>query len=314
MKEDLVMKRLLPLIITIVLTVSLLGGCAMKPAVDTSLIKDDLLVPSEYLESGYFPDMQAALEKGLVLEPVDFTYIADISGDPPPLGWDHTQMPGESPLLPREGFTEERILQVPDEYFYTLQAYYRKAFEVYLLQTTRLDLIEKEIEEAGLDFRQVRYEKMSRLERLSNLDLKHMYICIPMRIEQLSQADADELKRLYAENGSEITKEALEFVKRTYPTVIREAVFDGVSYPLQTASGISWNPESLVISFTMPRVYDEEGNPAEDKTAPGEREQFLLEKLPLYWKEMQGLLDAPLTFVVERQGGSYLYTITNEVH
>lgn len=287
----------------------------MKPAVDMSLVKDGLVIPSGYIESGYLPDMQAAIERGLVLETVDFTYVVDVSGNPPMPGGNHLLLPGEISYPLKEGVAAETTIQIPDEYYLTLQAYYRKAFEAYLLQMLRLDLIEKKIEESGLDFRQVEYEEMSRFEKLSNLNLKHMYICIPMRIEQLSQVDADELKRLYAENGSEITKEALEFVKHTYPTVIREAVFDGETYYLQTSYGISWNPESLVISFTMPDVYGEGNAWGEEQWAAEEaREKFLLDILPRYWKEMQVSLDAPLTLLIEVSDRYYRYTITDEIY
>jgi len=283
----------------------------MNSSVDMSLVKDGLVIPSEYLESGNLPDMQAAIEKGLVLESVYYTYIADAPGVEPTPGWNHNLLPGERDSYLHKDLTVEATIQVPDQHYYTLQAYYLKAFEVYLLKTLRLDLIEKEIASSDLDFREVEYERMSRLQRLSNLDLKYLYICIPMRIENLSQEDADKLKYLYAENGSEITEEALEFVVRTYPEVIKYETFTG-GYPLQTGYGISWHPESLVISFPVPypSEYTEHEDWTEERKLLGiAREEFILENLPLYWERMQPLLNVPLTLVAERDGAFYLYTI-----
>jgi len=195
-------KLLLSLLTSSALILSFCGGCATKPVVNMGIVKEGLAVPGSYSELGYHPNLQLATERGLVLEPLDYTHYDYISSDDIPDG-------GFSQPVPFIiGVTEEKTIQVPDEYFFTLQAYYRKSFEVYLLTTLRLDLIEKEIEDSGLGFRQMDYKEMSLLERLSNLNLKHLYICVPMRIEQLSQQDADELKRLYAENGPEITEEA----------------------------------------------------------------------------------------------------------
>lgn len=310
----------MPLSISLMITLSLLGGCFMKPPVNMNLVKEGLALLAEYPEEVEFDtNLEAAIARGLVLEPAEVTYIDYVDGflGPQEDGSYRIRPPVEPgsrfsyPTDLIEGETEEKIRFAPDVHFYILQAYYKKALEVYLLQTLRLDLYEKKLADYGFDFGKVDHENMSSLEKLSNLDLKHMYLCIPMRIEQLSLEDAAVLKHLYEENGAEITEEAIEFIKRTYPEVIKERT----PY-MKTPCGLSWDPQSVVISFKVPDIseyYEDEEWISERQKMMWNPEQFLLDNLPRYWEEMQPLLDVPLTLVIERQRGHYKYTVTDVI-
>jgi len=61
----------------------------------------------------------------------------------------------------------------------------------------------------------------------------------------------------------------------------------------------------------MPWEYGDDDSWDERRAAAKQREQFLLGALPHYLKEMQPLLDTPLTLVIEERQGNYRYTTTD---
>jgi hypothetical protein len=190
------------------------------------------------------------------------------------------------------------------ENYMETQAYYRKALEYYLLETLRLDIYEDEMEASGLDFWPASEDSMAFSKKYSNLNLIHLYLFNNLYIEQMSSEDIALLEDLYQTNGTVITPEALELVKRTHPEVIQILDSDGNAYPdntypLITPSGVSVDPRSLIIAFNDPFHYDENGSRI--LTNQQERSDYLLERLPKIRAEIAQKVGVPVTlFVMER--------------
>ena len=256
----------------------------METELDLSSVPEGLSVPGEHGLGAWYPEMELAYEKGLMAT----------KPEPPPER--PAPVPGNDPEP--DGYFDQRYCE--------RYAYYRKAMEAYLLSTLRLDVYDKQMEDSGLSFIPMPEPKKGKYQKLSVLQLDHLYIYNSPHIERLSEEDVAILERLYEENGQtgEVTQEALDFVERTYAKLIIDLdPLTGEPYPdnvflIQSGDGTSWDPDSLVIVFLAPYRYDESGNYMPDE---GEliyqREDWLVAKLPRMRLQMMERVDMPVTLV-----------------
>jgi len=219
-----------------------------------------------------------------------------------------------NPLIDYYDLARDKGLMGPqdtsfDEHHLELLAYYRKAFEQYMLVTLRLDTIDQGIEESGLGFAPWWDEKMtlyamSTYDQDTMLSLRHLFLRSPIHLERLSTDDLATLEALYAENGSTVTQEALDFVARTYPELIRVFVFgrpvkEGIYVSLGPGGGACADPDSLVIAFT-----DDDHNEGDDESDDWQaRYSYLKECLPSLQEELSKKLSVPVTLIIIERGG-----------
>ncbi|MDR2106584.1 MAG: hypothetical protein LBP24_04175 [Coriobacteriales bacterium] len=197
----------------------------------------------------------------------------------------------------------EKGLGDPERYserYMELQAYYRKALEVHLLEVLRLDLYEEEFATSKLGFMPESDKHMSYQQRYSMLKLDHLYLRNDLYIGHLSTEDIALLEALHAQNGAEVTPEAVEFAKRTYPEVIWNYDIDGKPYDasrdLQFEPGTTAPPNALMIAFCNPSHFTEEGE--FDSTNADERAEFILKRLPEIKAEMEAKLPVPVAVLL----------------
>ena len=150
----------------------------METEVDLSSVPDGLNVPGEQGLPAWYSEMELAYEKGLMATKPELP-----SGRP--------TATGSKPA--RDGYFDQRYCE--------RYAYYRKAMEVYLLKTLRLDVYDKQIKDSGLSFIPMPDGKKGEYQRLSVLQLSHIFIYSSPHIERLSTEDVAILERLYLENG-----------------------------------------------------------------------------------------------------------------
>jgi hypothetical protein len=292
------MKRLGYVLMALVLAIGL-GGCELETKMDSSSVPDGLKVPNEKWLQASFYEMELAHEKGLMAA--------------------RPEKPSEY-LAPVPGNTSEK-----DGYFDThysqRYAYYRKAMEVYLLQTLRLDVYDKQVEDSGLSFIPMPESKRGEYQRLSVLELNHLYIQNSPHIERLGAKDIALLNRLYDENGQSgvVTQEALDLVARTYPELIRqydaltEAPFPDGSLTRQDTIS-AWDPNSLVVVFLVPDRFDENGNSIpDDIPLMHQREDWLVAELPKMRKQMMEQVDVPVTLVTCKSYSHWDIVFDNEI-
>jgi hypothetical protein len=187
------------------------------------------------------------------------------------------------------------------ERYMELQAYYRKALEVHLLEVLRLDLYEEEFATSKLDFIPEPETRISYYQRYSMLKLDHLYLRNDLYIEHLSTEDIALLEALHAQNGTEVTPEAIELAKRTYPEVIwpydpNDEPYSADANLVFEPYGVSAPPNALMIAFCSPAHFTEEGNL--DFTGADERAEFLLKRLPEIKAEMEAKLPVPVAVLL----------------
>jgi len=205
---------------------------------------------------------------------------------------------------PEEGVFNQHHLE--------LLAYYRKAFEHYMLVTLRLDLIDQKIEASGLGFLPTYDLFLSRYEKETMLGLKHLYLMSDLHIERLSNSDLALLEELYAQSGSTVTQEALDLVERTYPELIKihqvgGAPAEGDSYVSLIPATPGVHTDTLMIAFTNSPQYDNDG-----MYVPGDkylkREEYLLAYLPKLQKELSAKIPVPVTlYLVDSSAPIYMF-------
>jgi hypothetical protein len=271
----------------------------METELDLSSVPDGLSIPGGQGLPAWYPEMELAYEKGLMAT----------KPEPPP---ERTApAPGDRPEP--DGYFDQRYRE--------RYAYYRKAMEVYLLQTLRLDVYDRQVEDSGLSFIPMTGHKIGEHQRRSVLELDHIFIQSSPHIERLGAEDIALLELLYQENGQSgtITQEALDLVERTYAELIR--IYDIAAmapYPENTrliaSSGTGWNPDSLVIVFVAPNRSDEGGNSIpEDIPLMYQREDWLVAELPKIRKQMMERVDVPVTLIVSKLPDSWAITFDEHV-
>jgi hypothetical protein len=289
-----------------------LGGCVMQAEANPIVPKPDMTdtglgliltepdlgsvppglnIPGEQELPASYSEMVMAYGKGLM------DVLPPWKQPPPPLI-------GGPPVS--EGYFDQRYCE--------RYAYYRKAMELYLLKTLRLDVYDRQVEESGLLFIPVPEDKKGEYQRRSVLGLDHVYIQSSPHIERLSTEDIALLNRLYDENGQSgtVTQEALALVERTYAELIIDLdPTTGAPFPdgvllMKGGDGTVWNPNSLVVVFLAPYRYDEVGN-----TAPGDvelsyqREDWLVARLPKIRLQMMEKVGVPVTLVTCKMKDSW---------
>ena len=269
-----------------------------KTELDLSSVPEGLKAPDEQRLSAWYYEMEVAYEKGLMTT----------KPEPPPER--PAPAPGSEPA--KDGYFDQRYCQ--------RYAYYRKAMEVYLLTTLRLDVYDKQVEDSGLSFTPMPEGKKGEYQRLSVLQLDHLYIYNSPHIERLSEEDIAILERLYEESGhtGEVTQEALDFVARTYPELIRQynptikaPYYDG---SLLVDGARVWNPDSLVIVFLAPYRSDASGNSIpEDIPLMYQREDWLVAKLPKMRQQMLERVDVSVTLVTSDSYDHWDITFDDEI-
>jgi hypothetical protein len=187
------------------------------------------------------------------------------------------------------------------ERYMELQAYYRKALEAHLLEVLRLDLYEEEFDKSKLGFMPEPETRISYYQRYSMLKFEHLYLRNDLYIEHLSTEDIALLEALHAQNGSEVTPEAIELAKRTYPEVIWVYGVDGKPHSADVnvvfvPYGVSAPSNALKIAFCSPAHFTEEGNL--DFTGADERAEFLVKRLPEIKAEMEAKLPVPVAVLL----------------
>ena len=285
-------------VLSVALTVSL-AACGVKTEPDLSSVPGGLSVPGEQGLPAWYYELTLAYDKGLMATRPE-----------PPL-----ERPAPAPGSDSEpdGYF--------DAYYCERYAYYRKAMEAYLLATLRLDVYDKQVEDSGLSFIPMPEGKKGEYQRLSVLQLDHLYIYNSPHIERLSEEDIAILERLYEKNGQtgEVTQEALDFAARTYPELIRQynaltqAPFPEGSQIMQ--DGISvWDSDSLVVVFLAPYRSDEIGNSIpEDIPLMYQREDWLVAKLPKVRLQMMEKVDMPVTLVTSSSYDHWDITFNDKI-
>jgi hypothetical protein len=265
-----------------------LGGCTMQTETDFSSVPDGLNIPGDQGLPAWYYEMEMAYEKGLMAT----------KPEPPPK-IKEPDAPGSAPTM--DGYFDQRYR----EHY----AYYRKAMEVYLLKTLRLDVYDKQVEDSGLSFVPIPEISKGQRQRLSVLKLNHIFIYNIPHIERLSTEDIAILERLYRENGQSgtIGQDALDFVERTYAQLIKEySPLTREPYPKGSRlidGGTGWNPDSLAIVFAAPYRYDESGNYISDESELiYKREDWLVAELPKMRQQMMERVDVPVTLATSRSG------------
>jgi len=214
--------------------------------------------------------------------------------------------PDSIPDAQDRGFFDPGTTRLSQHYL-ELSAYYRKAFEQYMLVTLRLDSIDQSIEGSGLGFAPWWDEKitlyaMSQYEKDTMLSLRHLYVKSPIHIERLNDGDLATLEGLYAENGPAVTQDALDFVARTYPELIRiymgDIPIEEGAYANIDPGGACVNPDSLMIAFTD----DDHNKGDEDSDNWKARYGYLKEYLPELQKELSEKLSVPVTLLIVERG------------
>ena len=195
------------------------------------------------------------------------------------------------------------------EKYMQLQAYYRKALELYLDDILDLTKYEDEFEQHEANFIPTPELFMTYYEKYSTLGYEHLYLHNNLYLERLDQADIDLLDAQLATGSSEITPEVLAMVERTYGAVIRdmqrcdELVEKGHYYVI-SPDGTAVIPDSLIIVFNDPMHYDEEGDEFDYSTTT-DRRQYCMDQFPIIWKELQSKTDVPITLFMS--DGSFTY-------
>jgi hypothetical protein len=259
----------------------------MDTELDLSSVPDGLNVPGEQGLPAWYPEMELAYEKGLMATK------PDPSLERPTLAPGSRHEP--------DGYFDERYCQ--------RYAYYRKAMEVYLLKTLRLDIYDKQVEDSGLSFIPIPKVSQGEHQRRSALELDHIFIYSSPHIERLSAEDVAILERIYQENGQTgaITQEALDFVERTYAELIRTYdIATMAPYPEGTRlsyEGIPCSSDTLAIVFVAPYRSDGSGNSIpEDIPLMYQREDWLVANLPEMRQQMTNKVDVPVTLATSRSG------------
>jgi len=217
--------------------------------------------------------------------------------------------PDSIPDAQDRGFFDPGTTRLSQHYL-ELSAYYRKAFEQYMLIELRLDAIDQRIEGSGLGFmswssNEMSLSGMNLYEQSTMLSLRHLYIKSAIHIERLSDGDLATLEGLYAENGSTVTQDALDFVARTYPELIKlfiggKPVKEG-GYVLIDPGGACVNPDSLMIAFTNNETFDENGMSVKGDKWP-ERFTYLKGYLPGLQEELSKELTVPVSLLIIDDG------------
>ena len=261
----------------------------METELDLSSVPDGLNVPGEQGLPAWYSEMELAYEKGLM-------------ATNPKLPSGRPTATGSKPV--KDGYFDQRYCE--------RYAYYRKAMEVYLLKTLRLDVYDKQVEDSGLCFIPMPEGKKGEYQRLSALRLSHIFIYSSPHIERLSTEDVAILERLYLENGQTgtVPQEALEFAARTYTELVKE--YDTVAmapYPDGTRlshNGTPWDASSLAIVFVTPRRYDDNGSVVlGDSDLIRQREDWLIAELPKARQQMTEKVGLPVTLVISEGEDSW---------
>jgi hypothetical protein len=205
-----------------------------------------------------------------------------------------------------------------DDHYCQRYAYYRNLLTAYLLST--LPLVEADRAVAadggasGLSLGKVQesylYGTTSPL-----LALYCLYVKNEIHIERLSQEDVAVLERLFQQGYGQITQEALDFVKRTYPELIREysefteAPYASGDWPIGE-DGTRLNPDALVVGIYIAKpeivkdssstsiLFGMSNTTSNNVTANMAREQaynqFSDKQLPRLYRQLSGKLEVPL--------------------
>ncbi|MCL2882897.1 MAG: hypothetical protein FWF30_00275 [Coriobacteriia bacterium] len=256
-----------------------------EPPVNLGLVKDGPVTPTPAYTASFI--FQRAFDNGLLVRngSMDESTMPVLATDPLPYA------------------TEASWSN-----YLRLDAYYQKAFEVYILKTLRLDLLDHELVQTSLGFGPLPADRQSTYQQRTALNLECLYIrCAGYNIEMLDSTDAATLERLADENGSVVTDEALDLVARTFKDVVRQYTATGMPYvdtrsfvcfPHST-SDIGYNPNALVIVVPNVEGYDENGQVTVlESDLQQERQNYLLQRLPVLAMEYQNILGMPVNFVI----------------
>jgi len=149
-----------------------------------------------------------------------------------------------------------------DSKYLSMQALYRKAFELFLSERLELAMYDDVLANSELRFIPIENDRMSFYQKYSTFGFRYIYLRDNIPIERLSEADLNILGASISANNTGITDELLELVARTYNSVI--IAYD--DWEDDTIIGYSNNGQkrapnnALVFEIGHTIEFDEEGD------------------------------------------------------
>lgn len=132
-----------------------------------------------------------------------------------------------------------------------IQAFYRKAFDLYIKSLIDVKKYDDMIENSGLDFTVIPDDRKSIYHYVSSLDLKYIYVRNFLFIEKLSLEYLNIFIDKIKKDDYVVDDSILDVVKRTYKDVIKDNCIHGEYKELTTACYGAWTEENLVSSNNL---------------------------------------------------------------
>ena len=120
-------------------------------------------------------------------------------------------------LLARNGLMDQGEL---NSAFFTLYKNYNLLLDKYLVDKLKLNVYDKNIEDAGLMFFPEKREDMDFYQYISAMGLKYLYLRNDLYVEKLSKEIVDRLISLKTEDLAKPGKEITKLIEATYKRVI----------------------------------------------------------------------------------------------
>lgn len=172
-------------------------------------------------------------------------------------------------LCENEMFTEKYI---------QLQTVYRFFLSQFLLQTTKMDVIDRKLKQHELSFLENRSENMNFYQRNDLMGLDYFYLRNHIHIERLEEEQLKLLEGLLDKVTEENAKEAKVLIENTYKKVLGFAEDDSFQeielFPSIYGEG-NIPVDAIVFMIAAVPEYDEAGN-IKDVTAQEKKENILL--------------------------------------